>query len=150
MNVSDLESVKGSDDTDLIFLPFEESVDETRETLSRLLTRAPRVQVRLMVRVETGSGRDRRLRVAQTENISRTGMLLRTRQEFPENAILGFEFHIPEDSHPISGTASVVRTIAPRGDSSPGVAIHFQDLLASDEQRLEEFLAEISDDESES
>jgi hypothetical protein len=146
VRIEDVDSLQGSDETDLIFLPFEESVEETSAALSRLLTRAVRVPVKLMVRLETGAGRDRRLFVAQTDNISRTGMLLRTRQEFDEKAVVGFEFFIPDDSHPISGTASVVRTIVRREDRSRRVAVHFQDLLGSDEQRLEAFLDSISDD----
>lgn len=141
-----LDTVRGSNMTDLILLPFERSVEDVEGVLSMLLTRAPRYPVRLMVRLESGAGLSRLLRVAQTEDISRTGMLLRTQQELPEDAMVRFSFHIPDDSHPISGTASVVRTIAPIGDRPQGIAIHFQELLPSDEQRLDAFLEELSAD----
>jgi hypothetical protein len=151
VRAEEVESVDGSDETDLILLQFEESVEEALGPLSKLLTRAHRVAARLMVRLEIGSGREKLLRVAQTENISKTGMLLRTRQQVPENALIGFEFYIPDDSHPIRGTASVVRTVQARDDTNHGIAIHFQDLLHSDEQRLETFLAsQASDADAES
>lgn len=141
---ADMEGLRTEDD--LILLPFERSVEEVGESLWGLLERAPRVSVQLMVRVEMDSGDRKILRLAQTENISKTGMLLRTKEELPEETTVGFEFFLPDDSHPITGAASVVRTTGAQDGSHHGVAIRFQSLLGSDQLRLESYLASVADD----
>jgi len=138
----DLESIAGSEGLELVLLPFERSVEEVGETLWKLLDRAPRIPVQVMVRLELTSAQQRILRLAQTENISKTGMLLHTREKLPQDASVDFEFFIPEDdSHPIRGAASVVRSIASDDGSPLGVAIRFESLLGSDQLRLESFLS---------
>ncbi len=81
-------------------------------------------------------------RLARTENISMTGMFLHTEGESPSDASVDFEFFIPDDdSHPIRGAASVVRSIASDEGTQVGVAIRFESLLGSDRARLETLLS---------
>lgn len=122
-------------------LSCDRTLDQLAAALKTMLERAPRVGARLMVRLEVLAQEERRLRLAQTENISKTGMLLRTDEEFPPEASVRFELAFPHDPEPICGRARVVRAVDPRRERLKGVGVRFQALLGTDQLRLERFLA---------
>ncbi len=121
-------------------LSFDRRLDRLAAALRAMLERAPRVAARLMVRLEVVSDAERLLRLAQTENISKSGMLVRTDEEFPADASVRFELSFPEDPDPVRGSAMVVRRVDPGREKLHGVGVKFQAMLGSDQLRLERFL----------
>lgn len=120
------------------------SIDSDYETLqntvSALLRTAPRLSVRITIKLEAVLGNGSTMVLTQTENVSNGGMLVRVRRPQPVDAKLRFELLLPEDSVPIKGTGEVVRhTKDWRGDVT-GVGIKYASFEGQGDQRLTEFL----------
>ncbi len=123
------------------------SIDSDHETLqsvvSALLRTAPRLSVRITIRLEAMLKKGSTMVLTQTENVSSGGMLVRVRKPQPVDAKLRFELLLPEDPVPIKGTGEVVRhTRDWRGDVS-GVGIKYIGFEKRGNQRLREFLQHI-------
>jgi len=102
---------------------------------------APRVPVRVPARIKLfADGRPLRI-MAQIENMSTSGMLLRGVTQFPIGTNFDFEIFIPEDATSVSGTAEITRITDPICESVQGVGVRFVSFAGSDRVRLEMFIA---------
>lgn len=97
----------------------------------------PRFIVRMAVRVGAGS----LLRACQSEDISMSGMLIRTSEEFPVGSEIRLEFSVAEDQEPITCQAEVVRYTRPDVEKVRGMGVTFLSFMSDGRQRLEEFLS---------
>jgi hypothetical protein len=101
---------------------------------------ASRVPVRIPARVQLfADGRPLRL-MAQIDNISTSGMLLRGVTQFPVGTTFGFEVVVPGEAKPIRGTAEIMRATDPRREQMQGVGVRFVSFEGSDRLRLEMFI----------
>jgi uncharacterized protein (TIGR02266 family) len=121
----------------------EEPAAVLEEVAGRLLGVPARHSVRLPVRLhaqlETG---DARL-ACQTENLSPTGMLVRTAQQLPIGTRVGVEFTLPGAREPLRGEAEVVRHAAPDVEKTQGIGLRFLTLRPADQSRLEAFITHL-------
>ncbi len=124
-------------------LPIDADHETLQETIALLLRMAPRLSVRITIRLEALLGNGSTMVLTQTENVSNGGMLVRVRKPQPVDAKLRFELLLPEDSVPVKGIGEVVRhTKDWRGDIS-GVGIKYTTFENSGDQRLTEFLQHV-------
>jgi CheY-like chemotaxis protein len=104
----------------------EEPPAELQGEISRLLAVAPRSSLRMMVRMVVNIGEGAALEMAQSENLSETGMLVRTGEVYPLGSRLSFEFHLGGGQLPIRGEGRVVRhTLPGREGGVRGVGVRF-------------------------
>jgi hypothetical protein len=118
--------------------------DPTRlleEVASRLLGVAHRVSTRMMVKLEVQVAATRSRVLLQTENVSDTGMLLRTDQVQPIGTLVNLEFQLPEDRNPVTGQAEVVRHTMTGVEKVTGMAVRYLGFRGDGKQRLEAYLA---------
>lgn len=109
-------------------------------TARLLLEVAPRLPVRAPARIMVEIG-DRPLRAfCQTENLSRTGMLLRGFGHYPRGTPVEFELSIPGEPGPIRGRAEVLRTTDLTTERVEGVGARFLGFEGDDGLRLESYL----------
>ena len=122
------------------------AVDESAELLqaavSRLLAVAPRSALRMMVRIVVNIGEGAALEMAQTENLSATGMLVRTGEVYPLGSRMSFEFHLGGQNLPIRGEGEVVRQTTAGRESVRGIGIRFVSFERDGLARLQRFLRE--------
>ncbi len=114
------------------------SLDATRlqEVIAGLLAVAPRVGVRVMASLEIHLEEGKTLAMCQTENLSATGMLIRTHVGYPIGSHIRFEFGLPGDPRMVRGEAEVVRHTLYERESVAGVGVRF---LAFDGDGLRRF-----------
>ena len=122
----------------------EESAERLQAAVSRLLAVAPRSGLRVMVRIVVNIGEGAALEMSQTENLSETGMLVRTGEVYPLGSRLSFEFHLGGQSQPIRGEGEVVRQTTAGREAVRGIGIRFISLERDGLQRLQRFLRELS------
>ena len=125
-------------------IAVEESAERLQAAVSRLLAVAPRSSLRMMVRIVVNIGEGAALEMSQTENLSETGMLVRTGEVYPLGSRLSFEFHLGGQSQPIRGEGEVVRQTTAGRESVRGIGIRFISLERDGLQRLQRFLRELS------
>jgi len=121
----------------------EESPERLQQAVSALLAVAPRSSLRMMVRVVVNMGEGAALEMAQTENLSETGMLVRTDEIYPLGSHLTFEFHMGGDRLPIRGEGLVVRRTTAGRESVRGVGIRFISFERDGGVRLQRYLREL-------
>ena len=109
------------------------AVDQLSSTAPRLLVRAP-ATIKLFA-----DGRPLRV-MAQIENLSNSGMLLRGVTQFPVGTLFDFEITIPGETAPIRGTSEITRSTDPDRESVEGVGVRFVGFTGSDRVRLEMYL----------
>ncbi len=109
-------------------------------TLSSFLRQAPRPHARVMVKVAVELGAGRVLRIAQTVNVSRSGLLIRTREQFPAGSTLDLKIELPDDQDPIEARAEVVRMANPEIEDVRGLGARFIWFRGRDEERFDEFM----------
>jgi hypothetical protein len=110
------------------------------EAIADLGRAAPRVSVRAPAQIKLfADGRPLRV-MAQIENLSTSGMLLRGVTQFPVGTTFDFEIQAHGESRPICGTAEITRTTNPRYETIKGVGVRFVSFLASDRLRLEAYV----------
>jgi len=101
---------------------------------------APRIPTRIPARVQmVADGRPQRL-MAQIDNISTSGMLVRGIAQLPLGTVVGFELVLPDEARPIRGTAEIMRATDPRREQVHGVGVRFVSFDGSDRLRLEMFI----------
>ena len=100
----------------------------------------------LMAETKARSGTTGRssLEMSQTENLSETGMLVRTGEVYPLGSRLSFEFHLGGQGQPIRGEGEVVRQTTAGRESVRGVGIRFISLERDGQARLQRFLRELA------
>lgn len=117
-----------------------ESEERLQAVVSELLQVAPRSAVRTMLRVEVRLGDDRTLLLCQTENLSATGMLIRTERRFPVGTELSFELVLGGDARPIRGKAEVVRHTLLGRDPASGMGLRIDQFDGDGERRYRDYV----------
>jgi uncharacterized protein (TIGR02266 family) len=107
---------------------------------STILGQPLRMAARFLVRLEIELRTGRELLAAQTENISETGMFVRTPREYPLGTPVAFQFSLPRDRTPLQGEAEVVRRTSGEGAEAQGIGLRFTAFRGDDERRLREYL----------
>jgi CheY-like chemotaxis protein len=118
----------------------EESSERLQSEVSKLLAVAPRSSLRLMVRMMVNIGEGAALELAQSENLSETGMLVRTSEVYPMGSRMTFEFHLGGDRLPIRGEGEVARHTTPGREQIRGVGIRFVSFERDGLIRLQRYL----------
>jgi len=110
-----------------------------------------RSSVRVMVQLDATVDDGELARMYQTQNLSRSGMLLRTHKPLPVGTRVAVQFLFPGDpvlskvAQPggygfVEGKAVVVRHTHPVKEVIDGMALHFLELESRGKARLGEFL----------
>jgi hypothetical protein len=121
-------------------VPVDELESRLVTAVEELARPAHRVPVRIPARVQLlASGRPLRL-MAQIDNISTSGMLLRGVTQFPVGTTFSFEMVVPDEAKPIRGSAEIMRLADPGQEQVNGVGVRFVSFEGSDRLRLEMFI----------
>jgi DNA-binding NarL/FixJ family response regulator len=110
-----------------LILAAENAPEEMQRLLCALFGVAPRSAMRTMVKLEVqlGSEGPTERFMAQTENISTSGMLVVTRRRYPLGTTVGFELLLPAGRGSVSGLAEVARHTEPGQDRVEGIGLRF-------------------------
>ncbi|MEM1206438.1 MAG: PilZ domain-containing protein [Acidobacteriota bacterium] len=121
---------------------LEASEARIQETISSVLDVAPRKAARFLARLEIkiGDAADRIL--CQTENLSSTGMLIRTDRRYELGTEIEFEFELPDDPRDVRGVAEVVRHTKAGRDDVGGVGLRFLSFSGDSQRRFLTFLGQ--------
>jgi hypothetical protein len=121
------------------------SVDETRTLVevveSHLLGVAPRVATRLPIRLDVQLQDGTAVVMAQSEDLSRTGMLVRTDRFYPLGTMVTFEALLPGDPRPVQGEAEVVHHTLVGMERAPSLGLRFLFLKNEGLRRLLVFVS---------
>lgn len=132
--------VAGLEDRGVTVLAEDKEPEELRAVIKNLLVRTLRAHPRTIVRMAVEVGAGQILRICQTEDLSASGMLIRTSEEFPLGSAVNLEFSLLEDEEPIRCAARVVRFTQPDVEKARGMGVHFLSFEENGQQRLEDFL----------
>ncbi len=121
----------------------DDTPERVLDVIAQLVGAAHRVALRAVSRVQVQLGRGSGQLLCQTENISTSGMLVRTDRAFPNGRKFSFELALPGEDKPIRGLAQVVRATSPR-ERVTGVGVCFSDLIGDDAARLASYLERMS------
>ncbi len=126
-------------EVDLV-LSAEDPQEEVERLICHILGVPPRIAVRVMVklrvRLESGTTQV----IAQTENISKTGMKVATTRILPIGSKVNFTFTLPGSIEPIRGIAEVVRHTSPSRGETEGMGMRFINFEGQGEETLAKFL----------
>jgi hypothetical protein len=121
-------------------LTMEDPAEEREQLICSMLGIQPRHDARVLVKLEvivTDSESDHF--VAQTKDVSVSGMFVITRKRHPIGSIARFEFNLLGDPKPVRGNAEVVRHSEP-GDPQHGMGFRFLTFDETGGQRLKRFI----------
>lgn len=119
----------------------EDALEETERVMCALFGVAPRAALRVLVKLDLTLEKGRDLFVAQTENLSTSGMFVATHRRYPIGTDTRFELSLPGEQPPVRGTARVARH-SDRGDRHQGMGLRFEDFQTeTDLERLCDYLA---------
>jgi CheY-like chemotaxis protein len=121
----------------------EDLTDQLPHVLSRLCEVPPRVAVRGKLRLEVGLSPRAGRRTCHSENVSFTGMLIRSDRTYPIGTQLSFELTMPGDSTPIRGLAVVVRRTLEERETVSGFAVQFLSFHDDDKTRFQHLLTRL-------
>jgi len=115
--------------------------EESAQVLHELLGAPRRLAIRAPVRVEVGVHEGSSLVFRQTENLSATGMLVRTPRELPVGTEISFRLDLPDVRSSIAGRAAVVRHVLDADNQTVlAVGLRFVAFKGDDDARLRSFL----------
>ena len=115
--------------------------EESAQILHELLGAPPRVGLRATVRVEVSLEEGPSLAFRQTDNLSATGMLLRTPRALPIGTEVSFRLDLPGTRSTIEGKAQVVRHVLdPDTRAVLAAGLRFVAFKGDDEPRLRAFV----------
>ena len=112
-----------------------------RERIANLLEVAPRAKLHLPIKLEATVGKKDKKLFCQTENLSSSGMLVRTRHQPELGSTVAFSIQLSENAGTIFGHGEMVRHSAPEVGGIDGVGIRFLSISGNGAQRLENHLA---------
>ncbi len=119
-------------------------LDDAEETLqgavSSLLDVAPRKDARFLARMEIKLGGAKDMILCQTENLSASGMLIRTDRRYDQGTKIDFEFSLPDDPRPIVGVAEAMRHTMVGRDQIGGIGVRFLSFSGDSQRRFEAYL----------
>ncbi len=118
-------------------LPANAPPVELQRTAARLLDVAPRAAIRALVKVRVRLGSGESAFLAQTENISATGLLIRSDRRPEPGTRLPIELALAGESLPLRCVGEVVRHVDAEREGLRGFALRFVDLPPGDRLRIE-------------
>jgi hypothetical protein len=120
---------------------LDEATDwELESAIGDLLQVEPRVPLGQSVRLELPlAGKSERV-MAQIDNVSSSGMLIRGRWDVEIGAPVAFEFTPPDERRSIRGLAEVVRPTVRKREGLVGYGLQFVRLENDGRQRLDRFI----------
>ncbi len=121
-------------------LHLEDAEEELQGTVSALLAVAPRKDARFLARMEIKIGGAKDMILCQTENLSASGMLIKTERRYDKGTTIDFEFSLPADVRPIAGVAEVVRHTMVGRDQVGGIGMSFLSFAGDSQRRYEAFV----------
>jgi CheY-like chemotaxis protein len=121
-------------------VPLSIDAESLQSVVSGLLEVAPRVGARVMAQLEVQLEEGKTLAMCQTENISSTGMLIRTYVGYPIGTKLRFEFPLPDSPRLVRGEAVVVRHTLQNRERISGVGARFVSFEGDGERRFQKYL----------
>ncbi len=114
----------------------EDPTDLIDEKVSTFLGIRARAAVRTLVKLDVALEDTKRERfMAQSKDISASGMFVASKRLYPIGSRARFEFTLPNDSNPFGGTAEVTRHSAPT-DSMQGFGVKFLSFSQNSQQNL--------------
>jgi DNA-binding NarL/FixJ family response regulator len=111
------------------------------EVASRLLGVTPRVEARVLMRLEVNVGDKPTLVSCQSENLSETGMLLRSPVNYPLGTRVRFECTLPGERTPLRGEAEVVRHAVSEVEEVQGIGVKVIFWKGDGQQQVRKYLA---------
>lgn len=133
--------VASFEDRGITVLSEDKEPEELRKSLRGLLGPIQRIHPRFIVRMAVQVGDGAVLRACQSEDISLSGMLIRTSEEFPIGSQIRLEFALTEDDEPVTCQAEVVRYTQPDLEEVRGMGVNFVAFEEDGLSRLEGFLS---------
>jgi hypothetical protein len=120
---------------------LDEATDgELESALTELLEVEPRVTFSLPVRLDLAIGGRRERVVAQVDNLSSSGMLVRGQWMVELGAPARFELNLPEERDPVRGTAEIARSTVREREGISGFGLHFESFEGDGRERLGRWL----------
>lgn len=116
------------------------SLAQTLKAVSDTLMLRDRSSVHLFAEAAMTVDSVRFQRVCQIENVSPSGMLLRTNRYLPLGSVVPFTLRLPDDDTPIYGRGEVVRHTDAATETVTGVGVRFFGFDGDGSSRLEGFL----------
>jgi len=137
-----LAEVSPFEERGITILSEDREPDDLCESLRSLLRRGQRAHPRFIVRMAVQVEAAAVLRACQSENISLSGMLIRTSEDFPVGSQVELEFALQDDDEPIQCQAEVVRFTQPGSESIHGMGVRFLSFADDGLERLKAFLGD--------
>ena len=107
--------------------------------LALSLAVAPRKEARFLARLEIKLGGAKDMILCQTENLSASGMLIKTERRYDKGTRIDFEFSLPDDARPIVGVAEVMRHTMVGRDKVGGIGVRFLSFGGDSQRRFEAY-----------
>lgn len=121
-------------------IKLEDTNGNIQSLISSLLSVAPRKAARFLARLEIKLGGAKDMILCQTENLSSTGMLIKTDKRYDVGTRINFEFALPEDERPIAGIAEIMRHTMIGRDKVGGIGLRFLSFAGDSQRRFEAYL----------
>jgi hypothetical protein len=120
---------------------YQQPPKKVENQLSEVLGIKSRVDFRVMVTLNVTIENARKERfVAQTKDISASGMFVLSNRDCPVGSTAFFEFALPNEPKPFCGEAKVVRVANPSGHRIEGMALQYTSFIRNTQERLQECL----------
>jgi uncharacterized protein (TIGR02266 family) len=129
-------------------LPADLPANVLERATAKFLRKAPRNATRIMVKMVVTLGVGKVMRMAQSVNLSASGMLIRTNEHYPLGSEVALEFALPGTPEPVQAEAQVVRHAVPDREGVTGMGLKFTGLTPEHKTRLERYLSGQVVDES--
>ncbi len=113
---------------------------DVKKALDELLAVEPRVRYTTLVKIEVPHAGRVEFKMAQVDNLSASGMLIRGPEHVQSGTPLPFEMPLSGDPTPIRGMAEVVRSTTREREGVTGFAARFVHIEDDGATRLERFL----------
>ena len=120
------------------------SAPDLARAVLELAEASPRLPLRAVLRLHAQRGPDRVAVMCQTEDVSATGVFVRTEMAIALGSEVRFELTVPGQVEPIRGAAEVARQVAGHQRQAPGIGLRFLRFDADGGERLRALLAERS------
>ena len=117
-----------------------DSVDTFRRAVAGALGVSLRASTRVLVNLHVDLDDFVTTNVYETENLSRTGMLVRTGHPLPVGTEFAFDLCLDEPEAVLQGVGRVVRHTAPSHEKACGMGIHFEQLDKAAASDIEVFI----------
>lgn len=121
---------------------LEEADGKIQSMISGLLNVAPRKEARFLARMEIKiGGGTKDMIICETENLSKSGMLLKTDRRYERGTRIQFEFELPNDHRPIVGVAEIMRSTMIGRDRVGGLGVRFISFAGDSQRRFQSYIS---------